>query len=311
MAREPNYDSYNTRLSSFSKWSEEKTGQNPVELAKAGFVYVGTGDYTRCFYCSVKLKNWESDNEPWKEHEKWSPDCPFLKNHHRYNNNAIKDFRFLSSSRGGGGGEEERARDSGKLDYPNLHDLQYEPFAKQQQRGHSYNSSRPTENNKNCIPKKTSSLLKRNQQQQQQRPSSEQQQRQKLIEQLLEQRRVEKSDECERALTEMGYTQPNVQRAMRKLSKDDEASSFSIHDLLDVLKTYEEDEADKADNVLKDEADKAIVSYSDDDAEEKKFRLRLRLNLKNIDFLKGNITRSCCSCCCCCCEMCTRKDYYE
>ncbi|XP_067668384.1 baculoviral IAP repeat-containing protein 7-B-like [Haliotis asinina] len=52
--------------------------QSPSHMARAGFVYLLRGDACKCVQCGVILRNWEVDDDPWSEHEKWSPNCPYL-----------------------------------------------------------------------------------------------------------------------------------------------------------------------------------------------------------------------------------------
>lgn len=32
----------------------------------------------RCFHCSGGLRSWQHEDDPWEEHAKWFPKCPFL-----------------------------------------------------------------------------------------------------------------------------------------------------------------------------------------------------------------------------------------
>ncbi|XP_061192111.1 baculoviral IAP repeat-containing protein 2-like [Saccostrea echinata] len=77
----PKYPSYAvvaTRVSSFKDWPSCMT-QKPRDLALAGFLYAGYGDYTRCFFCGGGLRNWEPEDDPWIEHARWFPKCAFLR----------------------------------------------------------------------------------------------------------------------------------------------------------------------------------------------------------------------------------------
>ncbi|XP_061192152.1 putative inhibitor of apoptosis [Saccostrea echinata] len=77
----PKYPAYAvvaTRVSSFNDWPSSIT-QTPRDLALAGFLYVGYGDYTRCFFCGGGLCNWEPGDDPWIEHARWFPKCAFLR----------------------------------------------------------------------------------------------------------------------------------------------------------------------------------------------------------------------------------------
>lgn len=66
------------RSISFQEWPRQ-IRQKPEELARNGFYYSGIGDKVVCFYCDVKLKEWNADDNIETEHGKWSPQCLYLK----------------------------------------------------------------------------------------------------------------------------------------------------------------------------------------------------------------------------------------
>ncbi|KAK3100205.1 hypothetical protein FSP39_016263 [Pinctada imbricata] len=76
--RYPQYAVLATRLSSFRNWPEHLR-QRPEELAKAGFLYEGTNDFTRCFFCAGGLRDWEPEDNPWIEHARWYKNCVFVR----------------------------------------------------------------------------------------------------------------------------------------------------------------------------------------------------------------------------------------
>ena len=39
----------------------------------------GNNDHVRCFYCGIGLQNWDSEDNPFVEHARWSSDCQYLK----------------------------------------------------------------------------------------------------------------------------------------------------------------------------------------------------------------------------------------
>ncbi|XP_071995022.1 baculoviral IAP repeat-containing protein 1-like [Engystomops pustulosus] len=65
------------RLQTFSCWPPY-TLMEPDVLAQAGFFFTGTRDHVQCFSCGGCLGNWEENDDPWKEHAKWFPECKFL-----------------------------------------------------------------------------------------------------------------------------------------------------------------------------------------------------------------------------------------
>lgn len=66
------------RLSSYNLLWHPLFPVKPDQLAEAGFYYAGVTDHVRCFYCGGGLKNWQKDDNPWREHAKWFPHCPFV-----------------------------------------------------------------------------------------------------------------------------------------------------------------------------------------------------------------------------------------
>lgn len=66
------------RLLTFQSWP--LTFLSPMDLAKAGFYYVGPGDRVACFACGGKLSNWEPKDDAMSEHLRHFPNCPFVEN---------------------------------------------------------------------------------------------------------------------------------------------------------------------------------------------------------------------------------------
>ncbi|XP_037697153.1 baculoviral IAP repeat-containing protein 3 [Choloepus didactylus] len=66
------------RLLTYQMWP--LTFLSPIDLAKAGFYYIGPGDRVACFACGGKLSNWEPKDDPMSEHLRHFPKCPFLEN---------------------------------------------------------------------------------------------------------------------------------------------------------------------------------------------------------------------------------------
>lgn len=53
----------------------------PDQMAQAGFYHQPNSsgdDRAMCFTCTVCLVCWERTDEPWSEHERHSPSCPFV-----------------------------------------------------------------------------------------------------------------------------------------------------------------------------------------------------------------------------------------
>lgn len=69
---------YENRLRTFDTYPPQMV-PDKYELAKAGFYYTGLSDRVICFRCDIKLKDWDKSDNALNEHEKWSPDCQYLK----------------------------------------------------------------------------------------------------------------------------------------------------------------------------------------------------------------------------------------
>ncbi|XP_052808885.1 E3 ubiquitin-protein ligase XIAP-like [Mya arenaria] len=76
--RRPEYASYEARLATFNSWPEEAS-QRPHHLADAGLYFAGVEDHVRCFACDGGLRRWDAGDDPWIEHCRWFPACPFAR----------------------------------------------------------------------------------------------------------------------------------------------------------------------------------------------------------------------------------------
>ena len=78
LAEYPFYFLCEERLKTFYHWPEFHHPK-AEELAQGGFFYKQIGDRTQCFYCGLILKNWEKTDNVFNEHNKFEPDCLFVK----------------------------------------------------------------------------------------------------------------------------------------------------------------------------------------------------------------------------------------
>lgn len=63
---------------------------NCSQMAEAGFFW--SGDYSAtCFVCGKVLDGWESDDDPWQEHEKHAPRCHFVQLHLKQDEMTVTD----------------------------------------------------------------------------------------------------------------------------------------------------------------------------------------------------------------------------
>ncbi|XP_048240043.1 baculoviral IAP repeat-containing protein 7-like [Haliotis rufescens] len=90
--RHPQYAVEASRVSSFRNWPSGKE-QTPQMLAKAGFFYAGFGDSVKCFFCDGGLRTWERGDDPWAEHARWFPQCPYVR--------QVKGESFIQTALGG------------------------------------------------------------------------------------------------------------------------------------------------------------------------------------------------------------------
>lgn len=65
------------RLKTFEKWPVMFLP--PKVLASNGFYYLGRGDEVRCAFCKVEIMRWVEGDDPAKDHQRWAPQCPFLR----------------------------------------------------------------------------------------------------------------------------------------------------------------------------------------------------------------------------------------
>lgn len=65
------------RLNTFTNWPKYMRPR-PTELAKAGLYYCGVGDKVQCPTCNIVLQEWEPNDDPFEDHLKYSPNCPYM-----------------------------------------------------------------------------------------------------------------------------------------------------------------------------------------------------------------------------------------
>ncbi|XP_076097651.1 dual E2 ubiquitin-conjugating enzyme/E3 ubiquitin-protein ligase BIRC6-like isoform X3 [Mytilus galloprovincialis] len=77
------------RQDTFRKWPHMNyKWALPDPMAQAGFYHQPNSigdDRAMCFTCNVCLVCWEPTDEPWSEHERHSPACPFVKGEYTHN----------------------------------------------------------------------------------------------------------------------------------------------------------------------------------------------------------------------------------
>jgi len=71
------FSSLPLRLKSFDKWPISLK-QSKESMVDAGFYYLEKGDRVRCFSCTLQLKDWEPEDDPWIEHIKHNSKCLYV-----------------------------------------------------------------------------------------------------------------------------------------------------------------------------------------------------------------------------------------
>nr|XP_015219367.1 PREDICTED: baculoviral IAP repeat-containing protein 1e-like [Lepisosteus oculatus]XP_015219368.1 PREDICTED: baculoviral IAP repeat-containing protein 1e-like [Lepisosteus oculatus]XP_015219369.1 PREDICTED: baculoviral IAP repeat-containing protein 1e-like [Lepisosteus oculatus]XP_015219370.1 PREDICTED: baculoviral IAP repeat-containing protein 1e-like [Lepisosteus oculatus] len=86
----------NLRLESFLMWPSDSSA-DPKALSQAGFFYTGTDDKVKCFLCGTEVFKWEDGDVPFEEHQKWSPQCPFVLDKQQHH--AFEEMKSESTSK--------------------------------------------------------------------------------------------------------------------------------------------------------------------------------------------------------------------
>ncbi|XP_034247941.1 baculoviral IAP repeat-containing protein 5-like [Thrips palmi] len=90
------------RLKSFKRWPFKKGPCNPVQMAEAGFYFIGSKsepDLARCYVCCKELDGWEEHDNPWLEHKKHAPKCPYVLLDKKPADLTVKDMYTLEAER--------------------------------------------------------------------------------------------------------------------------------------------------------------------------------------------------------------------
>ena len=64
---------------------------SPLSLAQAGFFYLGVEDQVQCVFCRGVIGQWEINDNPMSEHERFFPSCPFV-----LGNNLVVEVNHFS-----------------------------------------------------------------------------------------------------------------------------------------------------------------------------------------------------------------------
>lgn len=93
-ADNPIYRLSSKRLSSYRFYIDSDHVMKANDLSNAGFYYEGPSDKVRCFWCSGALESWSEDDDPWKEHARYTIDLcqPYVR---QYNIVTKQKFIFF------------------------------------------------------------------------------------------------------------------------------------------------------------------------------------------------------------------------
>jgi hypothetical protein len=73
----PHFATFENRMRSFDDWTL-LLNQSKHSFAQAGFFYTGIRDRVECFYCGLKLAEWQPDDVPFIEHARYMLSCEFM-----------------------------------------------------------------------------------------------------------------------------------------------------------------------------------------------------------------------------------------
>lgn len=73
-------DEASRRATFIGSWPSRLSYERIEQFARWGLFYTGCGDLVRCFQCNIGLHEWSEEDEPLKEHIRYSPNCQHLQN---------------------------------------------------------------------------------------------------------------------------------------------------------------------------------------------------------------------------------------
>jgi len=65
------------RRKTYEKWPVPFMDKD--HLSAAGFFFTNRGDVVRCAFCGVEVGRWEEGDDAFRDHQRWSPSCGFIK----------------------------------------------------------------------------------------------------------------------------------------------------------------------------------------------------------------------------------------
>ena len=74
----PEYEDYEKRLRTFEGFNIIYSDYPPEQFAKSGFFWTQHADIVRCYCCDLTLKDWLPQDDPIREHARFSPLCKHI-----------------------------------------------------------------------------------------------------------------------------------------------------------------------------------------------------------------------------------------
>ncbi|PYZ99355.1 baculoviral IAP repeat-containing protein 7 [Penaeus vannamei] len=74
----PALNTTQSRCRTYTRWPKD-LGVSIDALAEAGFFSTGLADWVQCFHCGGGLHSWRQGDDPWTEHSRFYPYCPFVR----------------------------------------------------------------------------------------------------------------------------------------------------------------------------------------------------------------------------------------
>jgi len=65
------------RRRTYERWTVSFMDKN--HLSAAGFYFTNRADVVRCAFCGVEVGRWEEGDDAFRDHQRWSPSCGFIK----------------------------------------------------------------------------------------------------------------------------------------------------------------------------------------------------------------------------------------
>jgi hypothetical protein len=65
------------RRRTYEKWPVPFMDKD--DLSAAGFYFTKRGDVVRCAFCGVEVGRWQEGDDAFRDHQRWSPSCGFIR----------------------------------------------------------------------------------------------------------------------------------------------------------------------------------------------------------------------------------------